>query len=192
MTDIKYQLSRERALQLVAANKVETLDPGQILDVFHSQTSILQHLPDQVGRIDPCSNELILYNPYRAARPQATPESTLPADCPVCQGNTTRIVDLVDLSEGFSFINTNLYPAVYPHSGALQGDLSPAGPTVKFDAWGLHFLQWTSSIHHRDWLNMDVTDLQSVLCRLGVLERTLLEAQFAPPETNSVWGDQPS
>ena len=32
----------------------------------------------------------------------------------VCQGETTGIIDVAELSEGVTFINKNLYPALYP------------------------------------------------------------------------------
>jgi galactose-1-phosphate uridylyltransferase len=41
-------------------------------------------------------------------------------------------------------------------------------------AYGMHFLQWTSSFHHRDWHNMPVADSVVALERVGALEKRLL------------------
>jgi hypothetical protein len=71
------------------------------------------------------------------------------------------VVDRAELSEGFTFINKNLFPIVYPFEGE---DV----------AAGLHFLQWTSSQHEKDWHNMPLCDCVVVMRRLAVLEKTLL------------------
>ena len=40
-----------------------------------------------------------------------TPEQR---ECIICMGQTTQVLDMAKLSEGFTFINKNLYPIFYP------------------------------------------------------------------------------
>lgn len=101
-----------------------------------------------------------------AARNSALKNRTEP-NCAICRGETTGVLDVADLSEGFTFINKNLYPAVYPH-GILKG-------ANKNNALGFHFLQWTSSIHGNDWHNMSTADCFVVMKRLAALEGFLFE-----------------
>jgi galactose-1-phosphate uridylyltransferase len=85
-------------------------------------------------------------------------------------------VDVAELSEGFSFINKNLFPAVYPEEG-LRQDVRGNGLGASCGvAYGFHFLQWTSSWHDKDWHNMPLADLAIVMGRLAVLEESLLAA----------------
>jgi galactose-1-phosphate uridylyltransferase len=42
---------------------------------------------------------------------------------------------------------------------------------------GLHLLQWTSSLHNRDWHNMPLDDLDIVFQRLASLERSLQDGR---------------
>jgi galactose-1-phosphate uridylyltransferase len=67
---------------------------------------------------------------------------------------------VVELDTGFTFINKNLFPVLYPQSGAVRG---------------LHFLQWTSSQHGKDWHNLPRKDCTVVMERLAALEKKLLE-----------------
>lgn len=90
-------------------------------------------------------------------------------ECPICQGRTTGVVDVAELSEGFTFINKNLFPIVYPASDR-QADANAACGTG-----GMHFLQWTSSLHDRDWHNMPLADGAVVMNRLAALEKKSLE-----------------
>jgi galactose-1-phosphate uridylyltransferase len=76
-----------------------------------------------------------------------------------------------DLSEGFTFINKNLYPVLFP-----PGQPGNNPPLVEGrSAYGLHFLQWTSSYHDRDWHNMPVDDCAIVISRLAALEKALIK-----------------
>jgi hypothetical protein len=75
---------------------------------------------------------------------------------------------VAELSEGFTVINKNLFPIVYPFGGE---DV----------ASGLHLLQWTSSQHDKDWHNMPLRDCVVVMARLAALERTLLAGVDALP-----------
>ena len=40
--------------------------------------------------------------------------------------------------------------------------------------YGLHFLQWMSSLHDKDWHNMPLEDRVVVMRRLAALEKKLL------------------
>jgi galactose-1-phosphate uridylyltransferase len=114
----------------------------------------------------------------------------------VCQGNTTGVVDVADLSEGFTFINKNLYPILYPMEANRSHRLrQPVGQGPQSDgcmSYGLHFLQWTSSRHDRDWHNMPLADRVIVMQRLAALERKLLEQPWElsrPSEPCEDWPD---
>jgi galactose-1-phosphate uridylyltransferase len=86
----------------------------------------------------------------------------------ICRGQTTSILDIALLEEGFTFINENLYPMLYPlHETA-------GGPGTDGAALGLHFLQWTSSYHNKDWPELSSRDRLIVLSRLAALEERLL------------------
>jgi galactose-1-phosphate uridylyltransferase len=88
------------------------------------------------------------------------------------------VIDLQPLSEGFTFINKNLYPILHP-IGNLQESASgaPLYPDPYHhgrSSYGMHLLQWTSSVHHRDWHNMPLDDCLICFDRLAVLEHKLL------------------
>ncbi len=72
------------------------------------------------------------------------------------------------LSEGFTFINKNLFPVVFPFADGPVAEGEAAA------ARGMHFLQWTSSYFDRDWYNMPQSDRLTALQRLSTLEGKLL------------------
>jgi len=163
----KKELVPEILQKLVEASSIEDLSTDQILSSFRTD-HLLQNLPDH-GKlsIDPRSEEPIIYNPSRATRPHDYPvEGDKKIECPICAGNSTGILDLADLQEGFTFINKNLYPVLNPPD-PVKG-MSGESPR------GLHFIQWTSSFHDRDWHNLPDEDCLIVLSRLAALERKLL------------------
>jgi len=153
----------ERILQV---QDIETTSVSRLVKLFREEEQMSGSLPDGAHQMDPRNGDRILYNASRARRPHDYRPLTVPhggaEECAICQGQTTGIVDVAALSEGFTFINKNLFPALYPHD--RDGDL----------ARGLHFLQWTSSLHERDWYNMPPDDLAIVMARLAALERVLL------------------
>jgi hypothetical protein len=115
----------------------------------------------------------------------------LKKECSVCQGKTTGVIDVADLSEGFTFINKNLFPILYPLE--MRDSDNPAnkpGPEDRL-AYGLHFLQWTSSQHNKDWHNMPLADRVVVLKRLAVLEKKLLSATVGGMPAIKKWGKRP-
>lgn len=134
--------------------------------VHLTREEIDEYLPDGVYRVDPRNGDRILYHSSRGRRPHDNvPERSddIPErPCAICEGRTTGVVDVAELSEGFTFVNKNLFPIVYPFEEAGA-------------AAGLHFLQWTSSEHERDWHNMPLADRVVVMERLAALEEMLLE-----------------
>ncbi len=152
---------------LVEATSIEELSTEQVLSSFKTDP-LLQNLPDN-GKlsIDPRSGEPIIYNPSRATRPHDYPVGgDRKTECPICAGNSTGVIDLAGLKEGFTFINKNLYPVLNPPD--LKKRMKGESPS------GLHFIQWTSSFHDRDWHNLPDEDCIIVLSRLAALERKLL------------------
>jgi galactose-1-phosphate uridylyltransferase len=167
------------------AAKIQFAD---LVAFVRGEKELQNHLPDGHWEIDPRNHDRIVYNSSRACRPRDNcpprPAVNTPADCIVCCGRTTRAIDLAPLSKGWTFINKNLYPMFFPSD---RPAVQPAGENR--EAFGLHFLQWTSSEHDCDWHNMPVDDLVIVLSRLGVIEERLLTSHITASPPNSDWGD---
>jgi hypothetical protein len=156
------QLDREKLEKLLQAENIKKLSFPDLVELV--QGEITGFLPDGVYQIDPRNGDLILYHSSRARRPhdnQLPPPEIVERACAICQGKTTSVVDVAELSEGFTFINLNLFPVVYPLDGVDQ-------------TYGLHLLQWTSSQHDKDWHNMPLADCVVVMERLAALEKKLL------------------
>ncbi len=164
------QLGRESLERIVQARDLETLSMSDLIALTRDE--IEDSLPDGVYRVDPRNGDRVLYHSSRGMRPHDNvPDETttiLERECVICQGRTTGVIDVADLSEGFTFINKNLFPILYPFE---DGDV----------AAGLHFLQWTSSHHDKDWHNMPQRDRVVVMERLAALERTLLQGSACLP-----------
>jgi galactose-1-phosphate uridylyltransferase len=114
-------------------------------------------------------------------------------ECAICQGRTTGVIDVADLSEGFTFINKNLFPVLYPFEVAHPTPPNRQGAdpgTAGGAAYGLHFLQWTSSHHDKDWHNMPLGDCRVVMKRLAALEKKLIteSGEFVPAATGQEHG----
>jgi galactose-1-phosphate uridylyltransferase len=179
------QLTRQTLAKILQADDIEQLPLPRLVELFRAEESLSNYIPDGICQVDPRNGDRIIYNSARARRPH----DNRPADsgaaqneqktCAVCQGKTTGVVDVAELSEGFTFINKNLFPVLYPANGTLTGQDTPGqlpGPTGTA-AHGLHLLQWTSSLHDRDWHNMAQTDRVVVLRRLAALEQKLIAVQ---------------
>lgn len=165
---MRQQLARETLAELTQSKNVASLSFAEIVALARAE--IDGFLPDGTYQIDPRNGDRILYHSSRARRPHdnvpAPPEAEpMERECLICQGNTTGIIDVAELSEGFTFINENLFPILYPFGKAVGHGV----------AQGLHLLQWTSSQHAKDWHNMPLADCVVVMDRLAVLERKLLE-----------------
>jgi galactose-1-phosphate uridylyltransferase len=171
MSEPKQQFTKTLASQLIQSYSIENLSSNQLLELFQAENELRQFIPEKVGQIDPRTDERVMFNLSRATRPNADSQSEMVSSCPICAGRTTQILDYVELSSGFTFVNKNLYPAIFPH--AKRDNYRPG--STSFPAWGMHFLQWTSSFHDRDWHNMEIVDLSIVMSRLGAMEQHLLE-----------------
>jgi galactose-1-phosphate uridylyltransferase len=171
------RLGAEALAQILQADHLETLTARDVLALTREEIGAF--LPDGQVQVDPRNGDRILYHPARGSRPH---DNVPPADarllereCVICQGQTTGVIDVAQLTEGFTFINKNLFPILYPFQGA---DV----------AAGLHLLQWTSSYHHKDWHNMPPADCVVVMERLAALEEKLLEGCEALPAAGCIDG----
>ena len=197
------RITREQLEAITDRENIEGADVESLFNFFRHDNDLPAHAPDNLCQIDPRDGALVIYNSKRAKRPHdnqgATEESDgQPGDsgksCPVCSGNTTGVVDVAELSEGHTFINKNLFPVLFPPDAIkpewLEEPLYPDPSHHGRVSYGMHFLQWTSSYHHRDWNNMSLSDRLVVLQRLAALERTLLydSEGYMPP--SSQWRSQ--
>jgi len=169
--------------QLVQSWRIGDLSAEELLDLFRNEPSVRSFLPDGYFVTDPRSGIRILFNPARSRRPhdnhshvqESRPEES---NCIICQGQTTGIVDAAQLSQGYTFINKNRFPALFPLTSEDLSRQKSFGASSEYKsggtALGLHFLQWTSSLHDRDWHNMPAADRLIVMERLAALEEKLL------------------
>ncbi len=158
----------------------------EIRQSFIEDRAIAKFLPDGNYEIDPRNGDCIVFNSTRARRPHDNrPQNHHidpgpQKDCLICQGKTTQVLDVAPLSEGFTFINKNLFPIFFPFEKGVNvtqesrmvgdgGDLS--------SVYGFHFLQWSSSFHDKDWHNMPLDDRVVVFNRLAALEKKMMESQ---------------
>lgn len=199
---IPQRLRRDDLKKILQANSVDALSVADIVDLFRGEKDLSNYLPDAVCQMDPRDGTLILYNSARARRPhdQVAP-LVMEAEartCPICQGLTTGVIDVADLSQGFTFINKNLFPILHMMDGMDPRHLPRAmrEETAVHQgmlAYGLHFLQWTSSYHDKDWHNMPLADRVIVLERLAALEKKLLlESEEIMPATEPWMAASPS
>ena len=192
---MKRHLSDVDLEPILQAHSLEDLSATAIFELFHREEQLHTYLPDAVFQVDPRDGTLITYNSARSRRPhdnvvKSREEAVVPEKpCPICEGNTTGVIDVTPLSEGFTFINKNLFPVLFPvRSGSKtknREDTMPKGG----EAYGLHLLQWTSSYHGKDWQNMPLADRVVVMERLAALERKLLfESENLMPDAEP-WND---
>ena len=196
------QLAGEQLENLLQAEDIERLDYADIVDLFLNEKGISNYKPDHIAQQDPRNYEQVLFNTSRADRPHDNADQSKPhveklpgaADCIICSGHTTGIVDLAQLSEGYTFINKNLFPVVFPAELPANYDeidnFSKQVPARGKNAYGLHFLQWTSTVHKRDWHNMPAGDLLLVMKRLAVLEHKLLTSSQGVMPSLEKFGDE--
>ena len=183
---MKPGLSREKLLTILQAVDIQALTSSQVNSLFEGEDGIKKYAPDGVCQVDPRNGERVVFNSARTRRPHdnrpgKSPQIGAPDDleCAICKGRTTSVVDVADLSEGFTFINKNLFPILFPAEDAVEFP-ADGGETLTHSrglrTHGMHFLQWTSSIHDQDWQNMPIDDLVVVLERLAALESSLLDS----------------
>lgn len=163
------RLAREALARILRVERLEELSIPRLTELVREE--VTDYLPDGTYQVDPRNGARILYHSSRSLRPhdnvpaetEARVHSISDRECFICQGQTTGVIDVATLSEGFTFINENLYPILYPFDNDEHVS-------------GLHFLQWTSSHHDKDWHNMPPADCAIVMDRLAALEEKLLEA----------------
>ncbi|MBN2527524.1 MAG: hypothetical protein JXR76_14110 [Deltaproteobacteria bacterium] len=189
------ELSKERLDALIQCKDVTTADYAQIVDWVKAEPGISQFAPDGICRIDPRNRRMTIYNAARSKRPQdnrsAKPPEPVASSkpCPICEGKTTRPIDVASLGRGFTFINKNLFPCFFNAGEEATRAVTPQNE-LQMDAGvpvGNHYLQWTSTVHDHDWFNMDVADLTIVLERLGAFETHLLTASKEQMPATSEW-----
>ncbi|MBI1850005.1 MAG: hypothetical protein HYR85_06640 [Planctomycetes bacterium] len=174
-------ISGEALDRITEHTDVSKLGYSDLIKSVRRDPDIAKFAPERRCQADPRDGTRVLFAPARAAR---AGRGTDAADCPVCAGRITTIVDVAPLARGFTFINKNLYPVVYPDSGVVrEGRVADARAELLPDpdpAFGIHFLQWSSSEHLKDLHNMDPEEISVVLKRLAALERALLHAEGSP------------
>lgn len=177
------QLDRETLTNVLQVEDIEGLPFLELVRLFREEKELSDFLPDGVYRIDPRNGDRILHHSSRARRPHDNRPSDsvateLGRGCVICEGRTTGVIDVADLSQGFTLINKNLFPILYPFDRTPTDQQTAGGDkasrTAGRPAYGLHFLQWTSSKHDRDWHNMPLADCIIVMKRLAALERKLI------------------
>ena len=178
------ELSKAALERILDAPDLSAVSVVQLVEFFRNEAEAQRFLPERICERDPRTGEHVLYSTARGRRPRGgaagpEPQAGKGADsageCIVCEGKLTRVVDCAELSRGFTFINKNLFPILFPWAGPeLLMRSSGEGAGQSSAAFGLHFLQWTSSVHGMDWQNMPVEDGVIVLKRLAALEKKLL------------------
>jgi galactose-1-phosphate uridylyltransferase len=183
---MRNQLSFESLESITQSTDISSLDINDLTDFFLEEKGLARFAPDGICQMDPRNGDWVVYNSARARRPHDNRPHDEESDqaqeeraCMICQGHTTHVVDVAHLSEGFTFINKNLYPIFYPDAKGDRIPVSsqPASDLVKATpVQGYHFLQWTSSFHDKDWHNMPLCDRVIVLQRLAALEKKMESA----------------
>ncbi|MGD8914119.1 MAG: hypothetical protein PVI97_12350 [Candidatus Thiodiazotropha sp.] len=132
-------------------------------------------------QLDPRDGTIVVYAEHRALRQDehADKIKKKASLCPICQGQLTEVIDVADLSDGFTFISQNRFPVVYPANTlskqASRHSLYPDPHHHGRYAYGFHLLQWSSSVHEHDWHNMPSSDVSICMRRLADLEEKLLK-----------------
>ncbi|TCS40211.1 hypothetical protein [Reinekea marinisedimentorum] len=161
---------------------LDTTEFSELLQKLTADPAVAGQASEDLCQLDPRDGTMIIYAEHRARRPnehEQKPASTSGVKpCPICTEDLTAIVDYAPLSEGFTFISQNMYPVLYPtvHTEDLhlKAPLYDDPDHLGRAAFGLHLLQWTSSVHSNDWHNMPTEDLFITLSRLAALENKLL------------------
>lgn len=194
---MKKQIQRSQLESILQATCITDLSFKELIRFFQEEEQIATYRPEATYQFDPRSSEIVVYSTARNHRPNDQSRPTQePAreekECVICSGKTTGVLDVCDLNEGFTFINKNLYPILFPAadlpSNTDNHPLYAVAPNLSGPAWGFHFLQWTSSIHAHDWHNLPLTDCVRVMQRLAALEGYLLQSGDGHMPANADWG----
>ena len=197
---MRINLSRENLKKILEMENVSEIPFPQLYQLFIEEEELAEYVPDGICQMDPRNYDRILFNTTRSKRPHDNisdlskrVKPSAEKKCIICEGETTGVIDVADLSEGFTFINKNLFPIVYPMGVCAN---VPSGtsyestglPSGKL-ACGFHFLQWTSSYHDTDWHNMSLEDRKVVIQRLAALEEKLLKESISIIPKTDPWDD---
>jgi len=154
-----------------------------LVDSIVKDPDIPRFEPDNICKIDPRNYERIVYSEVRAKRPHDNKPLEIKIEgkgCVVCEGKTTAIIDTHPLSEGYTFINKNLFPILYPKNyspGVSYRETDLGGIKTEGEtATGMHFVQWSSNYHDKDISSMPLSDVEIVLTRLSIFEGKLLHS----------------
>lgn len=185
---MRYHLKKEDLQKILKVESIEQLTFHEMCEIVRKEEGLLQFKPEDIMQVDPRNGDRILYNSARAKRPHdnhgsavAEGEREINAKPSIIsQGKTTSAIDVTDLSEGFTFINMNLFPMLYPELPMMEG--MEEATRVPFESTpqrvtGLHLLQWSSSYQDKDWHNMPLEDCCILIERLGILERKLIQRE---------------
>lgn len=181
-------LDKETLYKVVQSENIESVSLAQMTSWFREEKEIEAFAPDGKCRTDPRDGSMVIYNASRAKRPHDNRSEDSPPllpskPCPICEGKTTGVIDVRPLSSGYTFINKNLFPCVFPFETEQLEDVHTPETKSNVKVRGYHLLQWTSTEHDRDWHNMPVDDLTVVVDRLAALEKQLLEYGEGMPKT---------
>lgn len=178
-------LDRQTLDGILDAECVEELSVAQLESLFRGEEALQKFVPEGASAVDPRDGAVVLFNTSRARRPHDNAEPPKQPEeeggnDPICRGQTTRAIDVAQLSEGFTFINKNLFPVLYPFADGQAAKTNGNGHAAR----GMHFLQWTSSYFDRDWYNMPQSDRLVAIERLAALEaKLLLDESSGYPES---------
>lgn len=201
--DEERHIDREVVERMLERGDIGSVSISELFELFRQDNGISSHAPDALCQLDPRDGALVIYNSRRAHRPHDNVNEEQKENggaaksgksCPICEGKTTGVVDFAELSRGFTFINKNLFPILFPPETVEEEWLrQPLYPDYNHQgrvSYGLHFLQWTSSYHNDDWDTIPPEDRRVVLERLAALEKRLLfgSEQHMPP--SSQWESQ--
>ncbi len=178
-------IKKDKVLCPVDFEDISNISYNDIIQNLLSDKGIEKNKPIGICQVDPRTNDRVVYSEARARRPHDTGttvdtrwQSSVNASmssCVVCTGKTTSIIDMAETSEGYTFINKNLFPVLYPETDGTTTDISFQSLSVSgYKAVGAHFLQWPSNVHESDFHNMDLNDTHIVMKRLAIFEEKLL------------------
>ena len=189
------ELSKKKLEALLQCEDITTAEYSKLVSWVRDEPNVAQFAPDEICRMDPRNMRMTIYNAARSKRPHDNrgeapiAQAVSTKTCPICEGNTTRPIDVAPLKNGFTFINKNMFPCFFNTGDIVDNAITPSD-SLRVQAGtpvGNHFLQWTSSIHSDDWFNMDVDDLMVVLRRLGVFEKHLLTSSEGQMPSTADW-----
>jgi len=189
-------LNYETIQPFIDEHNIENLSYPEMIELFLKESDLAENKPEQKAGWNPLTQEPVFYNASRQHRPVdynnngvGNIEKDNESKCVICEGKTTRILDLANLSQGFTFINKNLYPAVWPSRKKVQNTSSRISGENTRLASGLHLLQWTTSIHDHEWHTIPPEDTCIVMSRLASLEKQLLTTSSGWMPSTISYGD---